>query len=808
MESHAASAPAGALTFPAVESPGALPGAEAPLGPTLALSAALATGALLLGIAVVFAVVHPEHYLVVFSSIGIPEQHQGAKTAMYVLSVAVVAPATAILVPRLADRIARGPAASALSPLAAVITGGLGLAVILVRLSGGLPWGDGLWVLAAALAAWAGASGLLLAGAAGGSAHFRRLTVIGGHPVALWTVAATSVLIAVLCATKRASLHAVPALACAAVAALIVVLYARMPHRRGTPRLGERRAPLRVLDGVFPLVLVLAIVPTVVVGPTLGLPNIFFPPGIVQYHQDFLLGPANQLLRGGGALLVNVPISQYGVGTIYFLDAVFHLIPIGYGTYGLIDGVLTGLFYAAGYLVLRAAGVRRLLAAGAVSVGCVALLYTLRYPVGQLPQQGALRFGLPMAVIFGSTVAERWPRRTALGRTLAVAALGVSSIWALEGFVYSLATFAAATVVAASLHPSRTRRAWAVRQVALALGACAFFHAVLAAWTLAATGHLPDWGQYLVYLREFLLGGGPSKDTYGFERWSPGLAVALGTLAAAVALPVLVRRERALAARYAPAAVALGGLTGFAVVLMSYTDNRSSTYLLGYITLPLLMTATLWLSLLLRSVRASLAARTGALSFGLALAAALLAVAWPQIGGHFSRSVLAKAYPGSSLSAAVHRLVHLPPVDPRATAGQRLLARYMPGRKVIMLVPDAPDLATETLMRADRANLLFTGDPKADSYVPAVWTATVGRQIATLPPGTRVLVDRAALRVLAVLRTHPHIDLFTHPVLLGSPQQEWVLDRLQRRFILRPVASDAPSGLIVEQLSGKPPAAG
>ena len=74
-----------------------------------------------------------------------------------------------------------------------------------------------------------------------------------------------------------------------------------------------------------------------------------------RFHQDFLLGPTNQLL-GGGALMVNVPVSQYGVGYIYLLAGWFHLVPIGYGTYGFLDGLVTALFYVAGYAILRLAG--------------------------------------------------------------------------------------------------------------------------------------------------------------------------------------------------------------------------------------------------------------------------------------------------------------------------------------------------------------------------------------------------------------------------------------------------------------------
>ena len=67
--------------------------------------------------------------------------------------------------------------------------------------------------------------------------------------------------------------------------------------------------------------------------------------------------------------------------------------------------------------------------------------------------------------------------------------------------------------------------------------------------------------------------------------------------------------------------VALAGTTAYAIALLSYTDNRSSTYLLPYVALPLLIAGALWLALLLRA-RASHACgpRRGGLAFALAVA--------------------------------------------------------------------------------------------------------------------------------------------------------------------------------------------
>ena len=56
------------------------------------------------------------------------------------------------------------------------------------------------------------------------------------------------------------------------------------------------------------------------------------------------------------------------------------------------------------------------------------------------------------------------------------------------------------------------------------------------------------------------------------------------------------RRAPAAARRERLRLVALTGTTAYLIAVFSYTDNRSSTYLLAYTTLPLLLTAAPWQS--------------------------------------------------------------------------------------------------------------------------------------------------------------------------------------------------------------------
>ena len=760
-------------------------------GSTLAVTATLAFTSVLALMAVQLLVIHSNvsgRYAGLIN-----EQNQTVKTDLYLLSFVVILPLALIAGPRIADAIAAGANAEALPAFASALAGTLAAALIVVRLSGGLPWGEGVKGILVAIVVWSALAGIstwrVVRG--GGWPALHRLQRSWPAPVA---VTAALIFGTLLCVTSSASLGATPLLLGALASAIVLIAYRRVK----LPEFGRLGW---VVDAVVIVVVALAIPDLVVFRNPAGIPSVYFDPGVVQFQQDYILGPTNQLL-GGGALLVNVPVSQYGVGLIYFVAGWFHLAPIGYGTFGFLDSLLTALFYVAGYALLRLAGVGRLLASAAIAAGVVAFVYSFQFFVGQLPEEGPLRFGLPMVVVLGAMAAVRLPRIARVARLAVLCGLGVSAVWALEAFGYTTVTYLAVVGAEAWLRVPGDRRRWLTRQLALGLAAIIGAHLIFALATLAGSGQLPDWGQYLAYARVFLLGVGPGSITYGFANWSPGLAVDGAALLSAAAIVLLIRRRPALAQINPALLVALAGSTVYSIALLSYTDNRSSTYLLAYVALPLLIAGTLWLSLLL-APRSGLGAtvRRGGLVGALAVVVLLLAGAWPSIGTHFSRTALAHAYPGGGPRTALHRLWHPPPIDPRSTEGIRLLERYMPARRALILLPTVPDLGTEILIRSRRSNLLPIGDPKADGLVPSVWVPRVGAALERIRAGRRLLIDQQTLKVIVDLRNRS-VDLLNAPIDGGGVEVEWILRAIDRRFEIRPLYR-AADGLIVATLRAR-----
>lgn len=761
---------------------------KAPLGPTLALTVTLAVAGFVLILGASELLVHPRP-LPPPLNLG---QRQTLETALYLVAFGVVGPAALIGAPRLADSVARERGAGALSLLAAVLLGAFAVAIVGARTVAG----GGVAATLVIVAAWF-TMAIVLIMLARRPGDSQRLAPLARLTRYAWPAAAAVLLVALLAFVRLRSVSAVGLVLCAAVGAVVLVVYAR---RTGRTRSASRLRG-RAFDAAALVVILLAVPDLVIFAPPRGsgpfLEALYR--SIIQFHHDFVLGPTLTVLHGGPVLVDTA--SQYGVGNIYFLAGWFQLVPVGYGTLGLLDGILFALFFAVGYGVLRLVRAPRPLAAGALALAIVVLVYNLLYSVGSLPaQHGPLRFGIPMLLVLGAAVAARWPHRARAASALQLVAVAVASIWALEAAVYTLATFIAIACFEAWTSTDQRRLAGLARRAVLGLAACLVAHALLVTGTLVFAGTLPDYGQYLGFLGSLTFGK-VGAITYDFSRWSAGLAVGVAYAASAATLVLVARRRPDLVQRERPTLIVLCGLTAYGIMLFSYFVDRSADHILPYISLPALLAGTIWLTLLLRNIPSPARhVRLGALGFALALATLLTAVAWSSIGDRFSRSALGHVVGGGpSLVDALHDLAHRAPLDPRASEGEALLARYMPGReRVFTLV--VPDLETEILMRSGRISRLPLSYPTEDSFAADQYLPRLRRAVADLRPGDLLLTQTLALRDFAALKADPSRDPLREPAGLNlAPLQEWVLRAMTRRFDLK-VIQRTRQGFVIAAL--------
>lgn len=766
---------------------------RASLAATTVLTVTIAAGALLL----VAPIVHAAIPATEIRGGLFPDQHQRAETLLFALAFAVAMPLSALLVPRLADRIAAGPNAGSIDGLAAALLLGQLLALLAAKASDRMPWEGGATALGVAMAIWCLLAAVVLARAAAD----RAWPALGRLAVAeklLWCTAAALAFVAVLAHAVLGSIDVVPLLIAGLVACAALAAYLRRPRVSEAPR-GRWGV---AFDAVV-LVLIVVSVPNLVV-IDVGDPTAQFETQVLQFHQNFLLGPAAQVINGG-AMLVDT-VSQYGVGSIYAIAGWLALTEPTNGMVGLVDGLLIAAMFAGGYAVLRLAGVPRILAAGALAVCMIVLVWGLLYPVGGLLQHGAIRFGLPMGVLVAGVVEARSGRGAAIARWVAPAFVGLSSIWALEAFGYTVATWAAIVAVGAWLEPRGRRAGFVLRRGLLALGASAAAHIALALATLVLAGELPDWGMYLQTLREFL-SGEVGDLTYDFSPWSAGLAVGAVYLASGCALLVLIGRRPDHAARVRAMVLAIAGSTAWGIALFSYLVNRSADHIVAYVSLPAVLVIVLWLWMLLREREAvPLGVRVGALALSLAVSALTIGIAWSSASVHLPQSAVAYALPGGkSLGAAIDRLADFPPIRAGAPEAEALLEAEMPGEHRTLIVAD-PDLTVEVLARMGRISELPMSDPWEDSLVPDQHIDGIAETVAALEPGRLVLLDETALETFNAYEEDPELDPMAPdpadqtivPTGLATLQQ-LALDLMAERFELRVIAR-SPAGPLVAEL--------
>ena len=514
--------------------------------------------------------------------------------------------------------------------------------------------------------------------------------------------------------------------------------------------------------------------------------------GAFRGDQDFYIGPANAILHGS-PMLVDT-FAQYGVGVMYFLAGIFEVIPIGYGSFQLVNGLLTALEFVLVYAVLRIGCRSQIYALLGSAVCLVANVLTGIGPHVGFASTGPLRFGLPWVLITLAVLAAKYPGRRRLLDAAMLALVGVSAIWSFEAFVYTTGTYVAVVALELLLQDGSWRER-AGRRLGVLASVIVVSHVLFAVATRAFSGQWPDWGGYLAYIRLY---GWNGFSTLLIDPWSLGYLIAALYIISTAGLVFVVLEQREFAAAIRVELTAIATTTVFGILSYTYFLGRSHPNNLHHIAPAAIVLFALWVSLLARHTPVGNRTVRFAVFVFIGWAAAAVLVQQPnETRASFHRSPLREIVQlDPRLTARVHALVdsRQEPTDPLAIESEQLLKRFAPGQSRVAVVVQR-SFSTEALIRAHRGNLLPLAVPLQESLLPARSLSLVEKRLPLLGPGSVVLTERG------YLDKPPH---YHYRGAIGNPDEleMVVLSEIRHRFRYR-VAATTPDGLVLLIIGAK-----
>jgi hypothetical protein len=495
-------------------------------------------------------------------------------------------------------------------------------------------------------------------------------------------------------------------------------------------------------------------------------------------NQNYFLGPANDVLHGRPMLVGT--FAQYGVGMMDALAALFLVVPMGYGTFTIVLGAMTTLLFVGLYVVLRWSTESLPIAVSGVVVVVILDVFGQINGYAFYPSTGVLRFGLPWIVILCSLAAARTARHRRLFDAAVLVTIAFATVWSGEAAVYCVGTAVVLACVDAAVTDASGRERLRIgalrtaRLLAASVGGLVSFTLV----TRVAAGAWADWGGYIEYIRLFALG------KYGdlpIEPWSPGFPLAGMYLMSAVVIVLLVLTRPALVRERAVAFRAAAGLTVFGTLAYTYYLGRSHPNNLIHVSPPGVALLFVWLSIL-RSTSSGRTAPAVASAVAIFLGAMIVASESEDISQKYPVTPLA-AVTGSAPTptAELHMLWDNPVVEPAAERVVRFV-QSLPGPRTSLTLLVTPNIATEALIRLDRANAAGSSNPCQEA-ISGRGAERAAREVRSLRPGAIVVFSETPQEGGA-----------------GLPIQHYTLALMEARFTLREIAHDG-QGLVALRMT-------
>jgi hypothetical protein len=529
-----------------------------------------------------------------------------------------------------------------------------------------------------------------------------------------------------------------------------------------------RRVPRGPTAAVDAIVVILAALVVFFVAP---------PTEILAENQNYFLGPALDVLHGHPMLVST--FSQYGVGMVDALAAVFLLVPIGYGTFTLLLATLTVGLFTVFYVILRWSTRSLLVAVLGLSTVVALDVFGQILFYAYFPSTGVLRFGLPWLVILCSLAAARTARHERLFDTLELALVAIAVVWSGEAGAYCLGTASVLACLRAALVEGSARRRLldGARRVAVLFAVAAFSVLAFTLVLKLATGVWPDWGGYLEYIQLYTIG---NFGALLIVPWSPGLLIGCLYTVSAVVIVLLVMTRPAFVRERVATFRAATGLTALGVLVYTYFLGRSHPNNVIHVSPPAIALVFVWFDL----ARSTLNSRAVAAA---ASAAVVFFAASVVVGEHENFDV---KYPstalgallgtGPPLGARLQSLWHNPVSEsatPRAVALIKSLRPPRDGLVVLMF----PTVVTEVLLRLGIANAVTSSNP-AQEALSQRGAARVSADVAALRPGAIVVIDGSETLL---------------------PIQRYAFEQLHVRFSLKQLTKDT-DGLVAYRTEAAP----
>ncbi len=422
---------------------------------------------------------------------------------------------------------------------------------------------------------------------------------------------------------------------------------------------------------------------------------------IDHFHQDFYLGPVNEVLAGR-SMLVDVNCI-YGVGVIYFLAATFKLLHLKphYAPFTALLVTLTTTQIVMLYWITR-----RIFRSRPLTVQCLVAVVILGrigfYHADNIgyPSVGPLRFGLPLLVLAAGFLRRIQPSSGWPWAWIEAGLVGAAATWSTETFVYTLSAYGFSTLAEAwALRGSPSDFARRCLRGALRpMVAIAAALTGLTLLTLLRSGGLPHLGNYLVYMT--LYSGAFVK--WDLAVWTPWILIPSTTCLSMLATAFRIHARRDLDA----GSFFVAGLTGAAAAEFSYFIMRSHPNNLTHLATPVVIILFYRLDQSWRPASQSWQARWAALPVALLIVIRLGWSSLPSILRCLDRSVLAwtvrkaghlidtEPFPIPDLYA---HLWAPRPSSPRVATHLRLAAKYARRQREIPAIsPDAVEFYSLT----------------------------------------------------------------------------------------------------------------